>query len=147
MTLPKWQNFFKKITTLNLTERLRNKFRLLILVLNLRLYTHVYGLSESIGLFSAFIILMMYFYLDSWQKKLRSYLDDLNKFHPKNKFAHEKKKEGIHFSDFKVRFSDVKVLTGFYLKSAGRNQFLSNIHCLIQITPNVLQSLVRHLGR
>ena len=68
MTLPKWYNLFKKTTTLNLRGRLRNKFCVLDLVLNLRFHTHVYLWTnlnlnffkrKSISLEFGFAILMM----------------------------------------------------------------------------------------
>ena len=72
-------------------------------------------------------------------EKLSSFLEDLNKFHPKIKFSHGLNKKTFIFLDINVRLSDGKISTNLYVN-------ISTVHRFIQFTPSVLQFLVRHWG-
>ena len=58
------------------------------------------------------------------EEKLKSFLEDLNKFEPYLKFTHEFSKESLPFLDLKVKLLEGKIKTDLYIKETDRHQYL-----------------------
>ena len=58
------------------------------------------------------------------EKKLRTFLEKLNKFHSNIKSTHESSKENISFLDLHVTLLEEQLETNLYIKSADRHQYL-----------------------
>ena len=75
--------------------------------------------------------LVWYHYIDDvfiiWThglQKLKSFLEDLNSYHPNIKCTHESSKELISFLDLLVSFSDNRLFTNLYIKPTDGHQHL-----------------------
>ena len=58
------------------------------------------------------------------EEKLKSSLEDLNKFEPYLKFTHEFSKESLPFLDLKVKLLEGRIKTDLYIKETDRHQYL-----------------------
>ena len=66
----------------------------------------------------------IFFYLDTWEQELQTFLRSLNEFHTDIKFTYELSKESISFLDPKVGAENSKIITDLYLKPSDRYQYL-----------------------
>ena len=58
------------------------------------------------------------------QKKLKVFLEDLNKFHPNLKFTSVSSEENVAFLDLKIKLKQGKIETDLHVKSTDRHQYL-----------------------
>ena len=58
------------------------------------------------------------------QKKLKVFLEDLNKFHPNLKFTSVSSEENVAFLDLKVKLKQGKIEMDLHVKSTDRHQYL-----------------------
>ena len=58
------------------------------------------------------------------KKKLKVFLEDLNKFHPNLKFTSVSSEENVAFLDLKVKLKQGKIETDLHVKSTDRHQYL-----------------------
>ena len=68
------------------------------------------------------------------EESLKSFIDQVNTFHPTIKFTTEYSKEGVNFSDLNIKLIDGELNTDFFLKPKYTYQFLDAIssypyHC------------------
>ena len=81
--------------------------------------------SKSINLSHGFDISMIFFFI--WthgEGKLKTFLENLNQFHPNIKFTHESSTESIPFLDLRVKLSQGKLETDLHIKPTDRHQYL-----------------------
>ena len=71
------------------------------------------------------------------EKKLRTFLEKLNKFHSNIKSTHESSKENISLLDLHVTLLEEQLETDLYIKSADRHQYFTNLPPILK-TPNDL---------
>ena len=58
------------------------------------------------------------------EDKLKTFLENLNQFHPNIKFTHESSRESIPFLDLRVKLSQGKLETDLHIKPTDRHQYL-----------------------
>ena len=58
------------------------------------------------------------------KKKLKAFLEDLNKFHPNLKFTSVSSEENVAFLDLKVKLKQDKAEEDLHVKSMDRHQYL-----------------------
>ena len=58
------------------------------------------------------------------EDKLKTFLENLNQFHPNIKFTHESSTESIPFLDLRVKLSQGKLETDLHIKPTDRHQYL-----------------------
>ena len=62
--------------------------------------------------------------MDAWSRKLKVFLEDLNKFHPNLKFTSVSSEENVAFLDLKVKLKKGKMKTDLHVKYTDRHQYL-----------------------
>ena len=67
---------------------------------------------------------MIFFYLDTRGRQIKTFLEHLDSFDPSLKFTHESSKESLPFLDLKVELSKGKISTDLYVKDTDRHQYL-----------------------
>ena len=66
------------------------------------------------------------------EDKLKTFLENLNQFHPNIKFTHESSTESIPFLDLRVKLSQGKLETDVHIKPTAR-------HSISTILPPILE--------
>ena len=72
-------------------------------------------------------------------EKLKTFLENLDQFHPNIKFTHESNTESIRFLDLRVKLSQAKFETDLHVKPTDRIQY---IHCSFSHPGNTKQPIV-----
>ena len=67
---------------------------------------------------------VFFIWIHGGEKKLVSFINDLNNYHHNIKFTHESNKEHISFIDLNVNLSGNKLSTDLYIKPTDRHQYL-----------------------
>ena len=78
---------------------------------------------KTYSLWCSLDILTIFFYLDTGEQELQTFLCSLNEFHTDNKFRYESRKESIAFLELKVSFKDSKIITDLHVKSNCCHQY------------------------
>ena len=81
----------------------------------------------SLGFGSA--ILVIFFIWIASEEELDDFLERLNNFYPKLKFAHERSREEINSLDFTVRVNHGEFMTNLYCKPTDGHQYLHFESC------------------
>ena len=63
-------------------------------------------------------------YFFRWENELKSFMQNLNQFHPNLNFTYESIKKEIAFLDWKVNLFENKLTTALYVKPTDTHQYL-----------------------
>ena len=72
---------------------------------------------------------MTFFYLGTWGRKLRNFVETINEFHPTINFTVEWSQKSIRFMDVTVSLIDGQTETDLYVKATRSHQCLHSSLC------------------